>query len=125
MADVELLPLPWIERYSVVGDIAYPVSSDPDGDYVAHDDHTDAMQAYARANVAHATAPLQAEVDALRAEVERLKHHAERLEKALRLALNSHGKTLLTDPPQDAWKVNRVEEIGRALLRDQEEGHEQ
>ena len=30
-----------------------------------------------------------------------------------------------TDPPQDAWKAHRVEENGRALLRDQEEGHEQ
>jgi len=26
-----------------------------------------------------------------------------------------------TDPPQDAWKAHRVEENGRALLRDQEE----
>ena len=27
----------------------------------------------------------------------------------------------MTDPPQDAWKVHRVEEIGRALLRAQGE----
>lgn len=65
-AEPDLLPLPWIERYAVVGDIAYPVSSDPDGDYVAHDDHTAAMQAYARANVANATAAKDAEVEALR-----------------------------------------------------------
>jgi hypothetical protein len=33
---------------------------------------SDAIRDYARANVAHATAPLQAEIEALRAEVERL-----------------------------------------------------
>lgn len=141
----------------------------------------DQMRTYARANVAHAIAPLQAKIEALRADVEEWKDvarcaseqqdslfreacalneladnlraevyfrdsviathaadtreyqkrisqaeaRAERLAEALRLALDSHGVMLMTDPPQDAWKVLRVEEIGRALLRDQEEGHEQ
>lgn len=52
---------------------------------------------------------------------ERAEARADKLAETLQLALDSHGKTLLTDPPQDAWKVNRVEEIGRALLREQKE----
>jgi hypothetical protein len=56
-AETDLLPLPMPK-----GDVA-------DGGIDWTDDE---MQAYARANVAHATAPLQAEIEALRAEVDRL-----------------------------------------------------
>jgi hypothetical protein len=56
--EVDLLPLPEGESSSF-------------GNYEVHDNET--MIEYARANVAHATAPLQAEIEALRAEVERLR----------------------------------------------------
>ena len=35
---------------------------------------------------------------------------------ALRLALSSHGVTLLSNPPQDAWLYNRVEMVARRAL---------
>lgn len=60
MADVELLPPPEkseIDRHLPTGVRVYGYTSED-------------MHAYARANVAHATAPLQAEVEALRAEVD-------------------------------------------------------
>lgn len=97
--------------------------------------HGEPVPLTARMQQAEARAEqLAEEVEALRAEVatweglhasevqvrQRWQARADNLAEALRLALDSHGKTLLTDPPQDAWKVNRVEEIGRALLRDQE-----
>jgi len=63
MSEVKLLELPEIARYSVCGDIAYPVSDDPDGGYVDYDDHVAAMHAYARANLAER----EREVEALRA----------------------------------------------------------
>lgn len=82
---------------------------------------------------------LRSEIEALRAEVAEWKRvaaaqaelhgeaeeRADKLAAVLRLALDSHGVLLMTDPLQDAWEVHRVEEIGRALLRDQEEDHEQ
>ena len=40
-----------------------------------------------------------------------------RLREALKLALNSHGRMLMSDPPQDAWKFNRVDEVINAALR--------
>ena len=61
-------------------------------------------------------------VAALRVDAARLlrEQHAEieRLREALKLALNSHGRMLLTDPPQDPWKVNRVDEVIRELLQE-------
>lgn len=40
----------------------------------------------------------------------------EQLEHALILAKSCHGKMLLTDPPQDAWKYHSVDEaIDEAL----------
>ena len=63
MTDIELLPLPkkaaLVNLYAGRGVPTY-----------GHSDET--LTGYARANVAHATAPLQAEIEALRAEVERL-----------------------------------------------------
>jgi hypothetical protein len=38
------------------------------------------------------------------------------LVKALKLALDSHGVYLMSDPPQDAWKANGVERIAREAL---------
>jgi hypothetical protein len=35
---------------------------------------------------------------------------------ALRLALESHGRMLMSDPPQDAWKAYGVEEKARAAI---------
>lgn len=58
MTDVELLPMPeeeWNVRYGY---------------------YADAMREYARANVAHATAAKDAEIEALRAEVETWKNFA-------------------------------------------------
>ena len=52
------------------------------------------------------------------AEIKALKAENERLREALKLALNSHGRMLLTDPPQDPWKVNRVDEVIRELLQE-------
>lgn len=42
------------------------------------------------------------------AEIDALKAHVERLLKACQSAHSSYGKTLLSDPPQDAWKANQV-----------------
>src|SRR5690606_3141221 len=106
------------------------------------------VQAYAHANVAHAVAPLQAEIEALRAEVERAnscnervsvcrdhvadivdgpcvicaldaaKARAERLEEALR-----HQRWCRTCA-EDGWESGEEGRKNDALLRDQEEGHE-
>ena len=55
----------------------------------------------------------------MRKQIAELKHaENERLRDALKLALNSHGRMLLTDPPQDPWKVNRVDEVIRELLQE-------
>lgn len=61
MTDVELLPLPAIERWNVTGDYAFPTATDPEGHAVDYDAHVDAMQSYARACVEANIAPLQAE----------------------------------------------------------------
>lgn len=55
----------------------------------------------------------------MRKQIAELKHaENERLREALKLALNSHGRMLLSDPPQDPWKVNRVDEVIRELLQE-------
>jgi len=51
-------------------------------------------------------------------ELRRLHADNERLREALKLALNSHGRMLMSDPPQDPWKVNRVDEVIRELLQE-------
>ena len=53
-------------------------------------------------------------------ELRRLHAENERLREALKLALNSHGRMLMSDPPQDAWKFNRVDEVINAALRREE-----
>lgn len=42
--------------------------------------------------------------------------HIAQLRAALILARDSHGVSLLTDPPQDAWKARNVDEVIRAAL---------
>lgn len=59
-------------------------------------------------------------VEQLTDEVGALRRNAERLREALKLALNSHGGMLISDPPQDAWKFYRVDEIIVAALRREE-----
>lgn len=48
--------------------------------------------------------------------VEDLTKQRDELLAALELALGSHGQLLLSDPPQDKWRFNRVDEIGRAAI---------
>lgn len=67
MSEIKMLPLPDIERYEVVGDIAYPINSDPNGDYVEYDGHVSAMADYARAVAEHNVKKRDAEIEALRA----------------------------------------------------------
>lgn len=118
-AETDLLPMPWIERYAVVGDIAYPVSSDPDGDYVAHDDHAAAMQAYARACVSSATEALRAEVAKQSAYAKRthdwntdLLANNERLAEALREMLAFYGERVDAECRTKDWR--ELEEISAA-----------
>ena len=47
---------------------------------------------------------------------EAIKEERDALLEALKLALDSHGRLLMSDPPQDPWKVNRVEEKARAAI---------
>ena len=54
------------------------------------------------------------------AELHRQHAEIERLREALKLALNSHGRMLMSDPPQDAWKFHRVDEVIAAALRREE-----
>lgn len=95
-ADVELLPLP-----SVLLNWPHPTN------------HV-AIRDYARANVAHATAPLQDEVEALRAEVGRLNRILGRIVEG------DGDSTLVIRVGADAFAAAR-----EYLLRDKEEGHEQ
>jgi regulator of replication initiation timing len=57
-------------------------------------------------------------IEELTEENVRLRLKNGRLREALKLAFNSHGRMLLTDPPQDPWKVNRVDEVIRELLQE-------
>lgn len=58
-----------------------------------------------------------AETDELAAaELRRLHALNAELLEVLKLALFSHGKLLLTDPPQDPWKVYFVESKARTVI---------
>ena len=127
-ADIELLPLP--EGVDVI--------FSPDGNGAALDVFTpEQVQDYARANVAHATAAKDAEIEALRAEVgqeqdyaagaarrvlmaqiaqRRAEARAERLAEALRL---------IAAPirPDGTW--NRDREACRQIARDALRDHDQ
>src|SRR5690606_58266 len=89
-----------------------------------HSDET--LTGYARANVAHATAPLQAEIEALRAEVERVTcelmdaiTRADKLAEALREAYRQVRE--LCDCYGHVYPEASFVRY-EALLRDQEEG---
>jgi len=112
VADVELLPLPeWTKRDDLGGLVPSEVRAE--------------MQAYARANVAHANAAQAAEIEALRAEVELWRHKAavhqyrrKRLAEALRdarraLAFASQHLPECNDP---------YERANRALAQEDSNG---
>ena len=63
---------------------------------------------------------LAEQIEQLGAENKALRRKNERLREALKLALNSHGRMLMSDPPQDAWKFHRVDEVIVAALRREE-----
>ena len=69
----------------------------------------DAMRRDLESAMANASRPNAAELRRLR------KVNAELLE-ALQLALSAHGRMLMSDPPQDAWKAQGVEEKARAAI---------
>jgi hypothetical protein len=50
------------------------------------------------------------------AELRRLHTVNAELLEALQLALSAHGRMLMSDPPQDAWKAYGVEEKARAAI---------
>ena len=54
--------------------------------------------------------------DFLEAENKRLHALNQELLEALELALFAHGKMLLSDPPQEAWKTYEVESKARAAI---------
>jgi DNA repair exonuclease SbcCD ATPase subunit len=90
--EVDLLPLPEGESSSF-------------GNYEVHDNET--MIEYARANVAHATAPLQAEIEALRAEVERLRADRGSLEQKMAHPAITHCDNCGCD-----WLDNGLNPVG-------------
>jgi hypothetical protein len=55
------------------------------------------------------------------AELRRLRRVNAELLEALQLALSAHGRMLMSDPPQDAWKAQGVEEKARAAIAKEEE----
>lgn len=102
MADVELLPLPEGEAIGWTQAWSY-----------------DQMRDYARANVAVATAPLQAEIEALRAEVREAREFRDKMANAigndqLRRFIEKHGEPVpLTIRMQEAEA--RAERLAEAL----------
>lgn len=63
------------------------------------------------------TVPTINDWDKAAAELRRLHEVNVELFEMLVLALNCHGKMLLSDPPQDAWKYHNVEARIRAVLK--------
>jgi hypothetical protein len=59
------------------------------------------------------------------AELRRLHVVNKELLEALQLALSSHGVMLLSDPPQDAWKVRGVEAKARAAIAKASDGEKE
>ena len=56
-------------------------------------------------------------VGAVQSYIAELEGRADLLEALLRDARQYHGVTLLTDPPQDAWKYHRISERIEAALK--------
>ena len=65
----------------------------------------------------HVHAVMDGEPSPLRAELTAMAERNGALEEALKLAKDSHGTTLLTDPPQDAWKARMVDQVIEKILR--------
>ncbi len=63
----------------------------------------------------------QQTMDAVVREREKLREVNAELLEALRLALSAHGRMLMSDPPQDAWKAQGVEAKARAAIARAEE----
>jgi len=82
-----------------------PGSSDPESSQYDHDAFM--WDYYQRAidSLALASAPVAEDAA-----------YIAQLRAALILARDSHGVSLLTDPPQDAWKARHVDEVIRAAL---------
>ena len=59
---------------------------------------------------------VKANADNAAAELRRLHALNQELLEALELALFAHGKMLLSDPPQEAWKTYEVESKARAAI---------
>lgn len=96
MADVELLPLPELPR-QVEG---------YNSDYWEAGQIEEYAADYARANVAHATAAKDAEIEALRAEVERLRTdlmESDEIREKLGHLLTRTAAALKGEPPAGVW----------------------
>ena len=92
MTTPELLPLPrWMETYRIPGDDFH---TGPD-QYLS-----ERMQAYARANVEHHTAALQAEVEAMRAEMDALREALETMVEMVEM--NGFGRAYAMDVARSA-----------------------
>lgn len=50
-------------------------------------------------------------LDRVKAERTGLAAQVEHLKSVLQLAKNNHGASLMSDPPQDAWKYHKVDEV--------------
>ena len=55
-------------------------------------------------------------IDEMLAELRRLDALNAELVEALELARTSNGRMVMSDPPRDAWKYNRVDEAIREAL---------
>jgi len=56
-------------------------------------------------------ADARGQLDAALEREQALAAHVDQLKLALELAKNSHGKFLMSDPPQDAWKYHNVDHV--------------
>src|SRR5690606_36845181 len=75
------------------------------------------MQDYARANVAHATASLQAEIDALRAEVERWKRiNAEQVKLHVKAEIRAERLAEALETCLEMEERPKVIELAKAAL---------
>jgi hypothetical protein len=122
-AETDLLPLPPLYIAPSVEPVDYP-------------NVAQALMDYARDNVAHAVAPLQAEIEALRAEVAEWKRvaaaqaelhdeaeaSAERLAEALRELVDLKDNVKHSFPNDYAVRKPLAWDKARAMLRDKEEG---
>ena len=62
------------------------------------------------------------DLDAIQQRLTVAEQRAGELEGLLREALSAHGKMILSDPPQEAWKYHRISERISAALKPYEAG---